>query len=67
LGSHYYVDNLSPSELGRIRCDLDADVTATPNYIIGVLDPAGVDLFGRTVTTQFPPQVYAPSLVAVTS
>jgi hypothetical protein len=64
LGSHYYVDNLSPSELGRIRYDLDADVTATPNYIIGVLDPAGVDLFGRTVSTQFPPQVYAPSLVA---
>jgi hypothetical protein len=64
LGSHHYVDNLSPSELGRIRYDLDADVTATPNYIIGVLDPAGVDLFGRTVTTQFPPQVYAPSLVS---
>jgi hypothetical protein len=64
LGSHHYVDNLSPSELGRIRYDLDADVTATPNYIIGVLDPAGVDLFGRTVSTQFPPQVYAPSLVA---
>jgi Zn-dependent M28 family amino/carboxypeptidase len=64
LGSHYYVDNLSPTELGRIRYDLDADVTATPNYIIGVLDPAGVDLFGRTVSTQFPPQVYAPSLVA---
>src|SRR5205823_725977 len=35
LGSHYYVDNLSPSELGRIRYDLDADVTATPNYLIG--------------------------------
>ena len=64
LGSKFYVNNLSPSELGRIRYDLDADVTATPNYIIGVLDPAGVDLFGRTVTTQFPPQVYAPSLVS---
>jgi hypothetical protein len=64
LGSHHYVDNLSSTELGRIRYDLDADVTATPNYIIGVLDPAGVDLFGRTVSTQFPQQVYAPSLVA---
>ena len=64
MGSHHYVDNLSPSELARIRYDLDADVTATPNYIIGVLDPAGVDLFGRTVSTQFPPQVYAPSLVS---
>jgi hypothetical protein len=64
LGSHHYVDNLSPTELSRIRYDLDADVTATPNYIIGVLDPAGVDLFGRTVSTQFPPQVYEPSKVA---
>ena len=64
LGSQYYVNNLSSSELAKIRYDLDADVTATPNYIIGVLDPAGVDLFGRTVSTQFPPQVYAPSLVA---
>jgi hypothetical protein len=64
LGSQYYVNNLSPTELSRIRYDLDADVTATPNYLIGVLDPAGVDLFGRTVTTQFPPQVYEPSKVS---
>jgi len=39
-------------------------VTATPNYSIGVLDPAGVDLFGRTVSTIFPPQVYEPSQLA---
>jgi hypothetical protein len=64
LGSKYYVNNLSASELGRVRYDLDADVTATPNYLVGVLDPAGVDLFGRTVTTQFPPQVYEPSKVS---
>jgi hypothetical protein len=64
LGSDYYVNNLSPAELGRIRYDLDADVTATPNYVIGVLDPAGVDLFGRTVSTVFPPQVYEPSKVS---
>jgi hypothetical protein len=64
LGSINYVNNLSPTELGRIRYDLDADVTATPNYLIGVLDPAAVDLFGRTVSTQFPPQVYEPSKVA---
>ena len=63
-GSRFYVNNLSPTELGRIRYDLDADVTATPNYLIGVLDPAAVDLFGRTVSTQFPPQVYEPSKVA---
>jgi hypothetical protein len=64
LGSTYYVDNLSPSQLGQIGYDLDADVTATPNYVVGVLDPAGVDLFGRTVSTTFPPQVYEPSKVA---
>ncbi|WP_051467795.1 M28 family peptidase [Actinomadura oligospora] len=64
LGSSYYVNNLSPSELGKIGYDLDADVTATPNYVVGVLDPAGVDLFTRVVSTQFPPQVYEPSKVA---
>lgn len=64
LGSSYYVNNLSPSELGKIGYDLDADVTATPNYVVGVLDPAGVDLFTRTVSVTFPPQVYQPSTVA---
>jgi hypothetical protein len=64
LGSAYYVNNLSPTELGKIGYDLDADVTATPNYDVGVLDPAGVDLFTRTVSTQFPPEVYEPSKVA---
>jgi hypothetical protein len=64
LGSLHYVNNLSADELGRIRYDLDADVTATPNYDIGVLDPAAVDFFGRTVSTQFPAQVYEPSKVA---
>ena len=64
LGSAFYVNNLSPAELSKIGYDLDADVTATPNYVVGVLDPAGVDLFGRTVSTQFPPQVYEPSKVA---
>jgi hypothetical protein len=64
LGSDYYVNNLSPSELARIRYDLDADVTATPNYIIGILDPAAPDFFGRTVTSTFPDQVYEPSKVS---
>ena len=64
LGSTYYVNNLSPTELGKIGYDLDADVTSTPNYLVGVLDPAGVDLFSRTVSTTFPPQVYQPSQVA---
>ena len=64
LGSKFYINNLSPSDLSKIGYDLDADVTATPNYVVGVLDPAGVDLFTRTVSTQFPPQVYQPSTVA---
>jgi Peptidase family M28/PA domain len=64
LGSAAYVNSLSPSDLSKVGYDLDADVTATPNYVVGVLDPAGVDLFGRTVSTTFPPQVYQPSTVA---
>lgn len=64
LGSTHYVDSLSPTELAKIGYDLDADVTATPNYVVGVLDPAGVDLFTRTVSTTFPSQVYQPSTIA---
>lgn len=64
LGSKAYVNSLSPAELGKISYDLDADVTSTPNYIVGVLDPAGVNFFTRTVTTQFPPSVYQPSQIA---
>jgi Zn-dependent M28 family amino/carboxypeptidase len=64
LGSKAYVGSLSSSDLSHIGYDLDADVTATPNYIIGVLDPAGVDLFGRTVSQTFPNRVYKASTVA---
>ena len=64
LGSQFYVDNLSSNEASHIGYDLDADVTATPNYLIGVLDPAAPDLFGRTVTETFPNRVYKPSTVA---
>lgn len=64
LGSAAYLSSLSPSDFSKIGYDLDADVTATPNYIVGILDPAGVDLFTRTVSTTFPPQVYQPSTVA---
>jgi hypothetical protein len=64
LGSSYYVNNLTPAELSHIGYDLDADVTATPNYDIGVLDPAAPDFFGRTVSTTFPPNVYGPSQVS---
>jgi Peptidase family M28/PA domain len=64
LGSSFYVNNLTSAQLSHIGYDLDADVTATPNYLIGVLDPAAPDLFGRTVTATFPNRVYKPSTVA---
>ena len=54
LGSHYYINNLSKTDLSHIGYDLDADVTATPNYTVGVLDPAGPDLFGGIVHVDVP-------------
>jgi Zn-dependent M28 family amino/carboxypeptidase len=63
LGSSYYVNNLSSDELSHIGYDLDADVTATPNYITGVLDPAAPDFFGGTVTNTFPNRVYKASTI----
>jgi hypothetical protein len=64
LGSQFYINNLSSNDLSHIGYDLDADVTATPNYIIGVLDPAAPDFFGGTVSSSFPNRVYTPSTVA---
>jgi peptidase M28-like protein/PA domain-containing protein len=64
LGSSYYINNLSSTDLSHIGYDLDADVTATPNYIIGVLDPAAPDFFGGTVTATFPNRVYKASTIA---
>jgi hypothetical protein len=64
LGSKYYVNNLSSTELSHIGYDLDADVTATPNYIVGVLDPAAPDFFSRTVPATFPNRVYKASTVS---
>ena len=64
LGSKYYVNNLTSTELSKVGYDLDADVTATPNYVIGILDPAAPDFFGRTVSTTFPANVYEPSKVS---
>jgi hypothetical protein len=72
LGSSFYVKSLSPTDLGHIAYDLDADVFATPNYDIGILDPAAVDFSTRTVSTPpcsaappgvtcFPDKVYGPS------
>jgi hypothetical protein len=64
LGSSFYVNNLSPNDLSHIGYDLDADVTATPNYTIGILDPAGPDLFGGTSTATFPNRVYKASTIS---
>src|SRR5262245_51407473 len=64
LGSSFYVNNLTSDELSHIGYDLDADVTATPNYVVGVLDPAGPDLFSGVSSTTFPNKVYKASKVA---
>ncbi|MGN6791343.1 MAG: M28 family peptidase [Streptosporangiaceae bacterium] len=63
LGSINYVNNLTPSEANHIGYDLDADVTATPNYVVGVLDPAAPNLFGGSPPA-FPSRVYKPSMVS---
>jgi len=64
LGSDYYVNNLPADELAKIKFDLDADVTATPNYVAGVLDPKdGVNLFSRDPGTPMPPSIWAPSAI----
>src|SRR3954467_4356636 len=64
FGSQYYVDTLSSSDLSHIGYDLDADVTATPNYTIGVLDPAAKDLFSSSGSATFPNRVYKASTIA---
>jgi hypothetical protein len=61
LGSEYYINTLPSNDLGHIGYDLDADVMATPNYTVGVLDPAGPDLFSGVSTTTFPNRVYKAS------
>jgi hypothetical protein len=55
LGSRHYLGSLSADAMSHISYDLDADVMATPNYVIAVLDPAG---------DPFPSNVFAPSTVA---
>ena len=65
LGSKYYVGNLSSNDLSHIGYDLDADVTATPNYTLGILDPVAHDLFSSATTADtFPNRVYKASLIA---
>jgi hypothetical protein len=64
LGSQYYVNNLTSTQASHIGYDLDADVFGTPNYIIGILDPAAPDFFSRTVPETFPNRVYKASQVS---
>jgi len=40
LGSFYYTQHLAPGALANIVFDVDADVTATPNYVYAIADPA---------------------------
>lgn len=58
LGSAYYTTHLSRSQLRRIAFDVDADVTATPNYDYLVADPR----FASNVR-RFPPNVVPESAV----
>jgi hypothetical protein len=39
-GSIYYTQALAAGDLSRIVFDVDADVTATPNYVYAIADPA---------------------------
>ena len=55
LSSHYYTQTLTSAELKKIVFDLDADVTATPNYAIMIADPQNADnarRFPRNVIPQ---------------
>ncbi|HEY1612856.1 MAG TPA: M28 family peptidase [Rhizomicrobium sp.] len=58
LGSKYYTQTLSHRDLKRIVFDIDADVTATPNFAILIADPA----HAHAVKT-FPPNVVPQSRV----
>jgi peptidase M28-like protein/PA domain-containing protein len=64
LGSEFYVNTLTSTQRSHISYDLDADVFGTPNYLIGILDPAAPDLFQKIVPETFVNKVYKPSQVA---
>ncbi len=58
LGSRYYTTHLTKAELHQIAFDVDADVTATPNFDVLVADPK----YAHKVK-QFPPNVVPESEV----
>jgi hypothetical protein len=58
IGSSYYTTHLTPAELHQIVFDVDADVTATPNFDIQIANPAYASNVG-----QFPKNVVPQSRV----
>jgi|SRR5579863_5200539 len=55
FGSAFYTQNLTNAQRKRIAFDIDADVTATPNFDIQIADPAfafNVDQFPKNVVPQ---------------
>lgn len=58
LGSRYYTTHLNPSQLHDIVFDIDADVTATPNYDILIADPGHA-----TKVKRFPANVVPDSKI----
>lgn len=58
FGSAYYTQHLSSAQRKRIAFDIDADVTATPNFDIQIADPA----LALNVN-QFPPNVVPQSKI----
>lgn len=58
LGSRYYTTHLTQAQLRDIAFDVDADVTATPNYDILIADPANA-----TKVKRFPPNVVPDSKI----
>jgi hypothetical protein len=58
LGSAYYTTNLTQEERDLIVFDIDADVTATPNYDYEIADPR----YAYNVN-QFPPNVVPDSQI----
>ena len=55
FGSTYYTTHLSNAQRKHIAFDIDADVTATPNFDIQIADPAfarNVDQFPKNVVPQ---------------
>jgi len=58
LGSKYYTRTLPKDELKKIVFDIDADVTATPNYAVLIADPGHAHNADK-----FPPNVIPDSQI----